>query len=73
MVIPLQIEIKNKKNYYEYLKENSFWYKNLNRSVNSYNNFNTYIKDKYRLKITDKLGNAMDNIDMISKILDIIK
>lgn len=73
MDISLQMEIKKRKKYYDYLRENSNWFKELNRNQYNFNNFNSFIKEKYRLKITDKLGDAMDNINMISSFLDIMK
>lgn len=73
MDISLQMEIKKRKKYYDYLTENSNWFKELNRNPYNFNNFNSFIKEKYRLKITDKLGDAMDNINMISSFLDIMK
>lgn len=56
-----------------YLKENSYWYKELNRNANQYKAFLNAMKDKYHLKVTDKISDAIDNIDMISTILDTLK
>ena len=63
MDINLQMEIKKRKKYYDYLRENSNWFKELNRNQYNFNNFNSFIK----------LGDAMDNINMISSFLDIMK
>ena len=73
MEIDLQYKIKNTKNYYKYLKENSWWFKDLNRDKNNFTKFNEYIKSKYELKVTDKLSNMIDNIDLISTLLNTIK
>ena len=72
MTIYIQNKIK-KDNYYNYLKENSNWIKELSRSDNNINNFIEFIKDKYSLKLTDRLNNTLDKIDMINKVLTIIK
>lgn len=73
MEIDLQYKIKNTRNYYKYLKENSWWFKDLNRDKNNFTKFNEYIKNKYELKVTDKLSNMIDNIDLISTLLNTIK
>ena len=73
MDIATQMEIKNRKKYYDYLKENSYWFKELNRNPININKFNIFIKDKYRLRVTDKIGDAINNIELVSSILDIIK
>ncbi len=56
-----------------YLKENSYWYKELNRNSDNYNLFLKAMKEKYHLKVVDKINDAIDNIDMISSILDALK
>ena len=73
MDISLQIKIKNTKNYYKYLKENSFFFKELNRNPNNYKKFEEFIKEKYRLKLTNKLEDAYSSIELISSILKNIK
>ena len=44
-----------KDKYYDYLKENSFFIKDLNRNPNSYKNFKEFLKDKHHLRVTDKV------------------
>lgn len=68
----LILYLKSKKNYYNYLKENSFWIKDLNRN-NNIKEFEEFIKNKYHLKATDRLSEAIDNIDLISNVLSAIK
>lgn len=66
-------KIKNDKKMYELLKENSYWIKELNRNPDSYKKFVSDMKAKYHLRITDKVSEAIDNIDLISTIIDSIK
>ena len=73
MMIPIQMKILNTKNYYKYLKENSSFIKDLNRSYKNINKFIEFVKDKYQLRINDKISNAIDNIDMISNVLKVLK
>ena len=73
MTLNNQFKILNTKNYYQYLKENSNWFKELNRSENNINEFMEYVKDKYSLRISDRLYNAMDGIEMIQNVLNVLK
>lgn len=73
MEINLQYKIKNTKGYYEYLKDNSWWIKNLSRNPNIFNEYQNYLKDKYELRTSDKISKAIDNIDLISSLLSAIK
>ena len=56
-----------------FLKQNAYWFKELNRNSDNYKNFVLAMKEKYRLKMTDKLSDAIDNIDLISGILNTLK
>ncbi len=73
MTIVTQIKILNMKGYYQYLKDNSNWIKDLNRDENSINRFIDYCKDKYSLKITDHISRFVDNIDLIQNMLNVLK
>lgn len=57
----------------ELLKHNSYWYKELNRNSDNYQNFINDMKEKYHLKVTDRINDAIDNIDLISNILQSLK
>ena len=73
MELDLQYKIRNTKNYYNYLKENSWWIKDLNRDKNNFKKFSEYLKGKYELKVSDKINSAIDNINIISSLLNAIK
>ncbi len=73
MKVSLQLKILNTKNYFNYLKDNSFFIKDLNRSELNYKIFDEYIKNKYTLKISDKVNKMFDNIDNISNVLSMFK
>jgi len=73
MTLYIQNKILNTKNYYEYLKENSYWIKKLSRSDKYFNEFGDFVKDKYSLKVSDKINNAIDNIEIVNKVLNVIK
>ena len=54
-----------------YLRENSNWYKQLNRDPNSYNEFVKEMKVKYKLRTIDKRDNFVDTVDLVTKIINI--
>lgn len=64
--------VKRDPNLYQYLRENSYWYKYLNRDSAYYKQFLDDMKDKYKLKPTDKLNKIMDNIEMVRTFLDVL-
>lgn len=59
--------------YKQYLRNNSYWYKTLNRNPDMIDVFIKEVKEKYKLRTTDKLNNIVDKIDLISKFIDVIR
>lgn len=57
----------------QFLKENSYWYKELNRNSDNYKDFLNAMKEKYHLKVSDKINDAIDGIDLVSGILENLK
>ena len=73
MQLDLQYRIKQDEKQIMFLRENSYWYKYLNRNNRYYKEFIDDMKDKYKLKPTDKINKMMDNINMVRTFLDILK
>lgn len=73
MKLELIQKIKNDKKMYDLLKLNSYWIKDLNRDPNNYKRFVQEMKTKYRLRTTDKINDAIDNIELIKTVLDTLK
>ena len=73
MTYNLQNRINSDINLKRFLRENSYWYKYLNRSEAYYKDFIDDMKDKYKLKPTDKLNKMMENIEMFRTFLDVLK
>lgn len=73
MSIDLQYKINSDPNYVRFLRENSHWYKYLNRDSNYFKDFVLDMKDKYGLKPTDRLNKMLDNINMLQKFIDVLK
>lgn len=73
MQLDLIMKIKNDKKMYDLLKKNSYWIKELNRNPSSYKAFVEDMKTKYHLRATDKISDAIDNIDLIATVFDSLK
>ena len=73
MTYPLYEKIKNNPKMYDILKHNSNYIKELNRNPNSYKKFLSDMKEKYKLRVTDKINEAIDNIDLVSNVLEVLK
>ena len=73
MNLNLQYKIFQDPRQHQFLRENSYWYKYLNRSETYYKEFINDMKDKYKLKPTDRLNKMVDNINMVSSFLDVLK
>ena len=69
----LQMKFRENPKMKEYLMLNSQWYKQLNRTPNNYKQFENYIKDLYKIRTTDKISNAIENIDLINSVLNVLK
>ena len=56
-----------------FLRENSYWYKYLNRNQKYYHEFLKDMKTKYKMTTTDKLNKTIDSINMLRTFLDVLK
>ena len=73
MNIKTQLIIKGNPNIYQYLRENSYWYKYLNRNPNVMKELIIEMKQKYKLTTSDKLERINNGVSMINSFMDILK
>lgn len=73
MNLNIQYRINHDPRQHQFLRENSYWYKYLNRSEIYYKSFINDMKDKYKLKPTDKINKMIDNIELVRTFLDVMK
>ena len=73
MLVETQIKIRNNPYLYRYLRDNSSWYKALNRDPNSIKQMEIEMKNAYKLNLTDKIDNLSQKIDMVLTFIDILK
>ena len=69
MEIFLQKMILDHPKMYQHLKENSYYFKYLNRDARFYKDFTEKMKELYHERTTDKISDAIDNMDLISNVL----
>lgn len=73
MTLEVQHKINSNIMYQRFIRENNVWYKLLNRDPELFKDFVLDMKDKYKLKTTDKINKMLDNITMIQSFLDVLK
>ena len=73
MELELQKKFLENPKMYQYLKENSFYMKYLNREPLYYSQFSKKMKELYHERVTDKIGTAIDHLDLISQVLSSLK
>ena len=73
MTYSLQSRINADINLKRFLRENSYWYKILNRNENAFLEFVSDMKVKYKLTTSDKINRTIDNIGMLQSFLEVLK
>ncbi len=73
MTVELQMQIKNDPYLYRYLRENSHWYKELNRDPSSIKQMEEEMKHRYKLTAGDKINQLARSIDMLRTFIDVIR
>lgn len=72
MTLELQFKIKNDPNLFRYLRENSYWYKELNRNPSSVRQMELEMRKRYKMTTVDKIGNIKKSIDMVRTFMDVL-
>ena len=68
----LLIRIKSEPNLYHYLKNHSYWYKELKRNPSSIVEMEELMKIEYKLTTADKINNVSEKITMVRTFLDMM-
>lgn len=72
MDIATQVKIRNNPYIYRYLRENSYWYKELNRHPESLRQLEEEMKTAYKMNPSDKIDRLNQRIEMIRTFMDIL-
>ena len=73
MLLDIQFKLKSNPNLLRYLRENSHWYKRLNREPESFNLFNEEMKEKYKIRTSDKINNVLEQIKLVQSFMSVLK
>ena len=73
MILEAQLQFRNNPKFFDYLKANSYYFKELDRGNIDYKRFINDMKIKYQERATDKISKAIDNINLISQVIDVLK
>lgn len=73
MRIDLQFKINSDPMLKRFIREYPTWYKTLNRDPSAFNNFVLDMKDKYKLKTSDKINRTLNNISLLQTFLDVLR
>ena len=73
MNIETQLKIRNNPNLKHFLRENSWWYKELNRNPESINEMQIEMKNYYKMNLSDQIDRFGKRIEMIRTFMDIMK
>ncbi len=73
MIYDIKRRIDSDINLKRYLRENSYWYKSLNRDPKYFYYFIEEMKKEYHLTTQDKINKTIDNINMLTTFLDVLK
>lgn len=73
MDIGTQFKIYNNNMLHQYIRENSHWYKILNRNPELIDEMLQEMKNKYKLNTSDRIENISNKISMLGSILKVLE
>lgn len=73
MSLETQFKLKQNPLYIRFLRENSYWYKYLNRDASYFKEFELEMKKIYKLNPSDRISKAIDAIDMLQTLFSSLK
>lgn len=73
MQMPIIMKLQNNQKASDYLSKNSRWYKELNRDSDNYQKMIVEMNQRKRIDQTNKINNTIDNLELVSNIINILK
>ena len=73
MTIENQIRIAGDPLLTRFIREYPIWYKRLNRNPLLFKDFTEDMKDKFKIRPSDRLNKTLENISMIQTFLNVLK
>lgn len=73
MTLEVQFKIKNTPFLRQYIRENSYWYKILNRDPGKIRELEEEAKAAYKLRPTDRIQKLLETVDMVQTLMASLK
>lgn len=73
MTTELQLKINSDPRLISFIRQYPFWYKKLNRNPLLFKEFTEDMKDKFKIRPSDRLNKTLENISMIQTFLNVLK
>lgn len=73
MKLDVQFKIKNNYLLQKYIRENSYWYKYLNRNPCLLSEMEREMKEKYKLTASDKINDISEKLDLLRTFMNVLK
>ena len=73
MKLDVQFKIKNNYLLQKYIRENSYWYKYLNRNPGLLSEMEREKKEKYKLTASDKINDISEKLDLLRTFMNVLK
>ena len=73
MNLDTQFKVRNDPMLQKYIRENSYWYKILNRNPKMLNKMKDDMKKAYKLTFEDKIDDFNNKMNMIRAFMDALK
>lgn len=73
MDVKTQIIIRSNPDLYRFLREESYWYKYLNRNPNMVKEVEKRMREKYKINMEGRLDKINRSINLINGLMEIMK
>jgi hypothetical protein len=73
MTLDIQYKIKSNPNYLRFLRENSQWYKYLNRDRKYFKDFEEAMKETYSLRLSDRISSTIKTLELLENVISSLK
>ncbi len=73
MQVDVQLKILRNPMLLRYLRENSYWYKYLHRGRDAFPFFEKQMKERYKVRMQDKIENIAEGLKMVQTMMDVMR
>lgn len=73
MTVDVQLKINSDLKLKQFIRQYPIWYKRLNRNPDLFKEFTIDMRDKYKLKTSDKINKTLNSIGMLQAFLEVLR